>query len=271
MFLHTALERIAAAYDLDPDLLKAYAEEDLHTGWDKGAGQWPVGSLWRVEGQILYALVRARKPAQVLELGTGHGCSATHIASALAANGPGVLHCVDNSGDPTAPGRIGRGIPNNLRPHVAISDLGIEDYIANCTMTYDLIFEDGIHSPEQVYAVWSKRDTLLNPGGWLVSHDAVHFIVGKDVRAGIERAGVDDALYLDVEPSDCGLAVWRKPKRQLQVENMSAVADAFAPPDYDSWTVKQLRTELQRRDVGVPTRARKDELIDLLRQSDKVV
>lgn len=274
MYLHTALEQIASTYHLDATQLKAYADEDQITGWDLGAGRWPVGSLWGVEGQVIYALIRATKPRMVLELGTGYGCSATHIASALDANGGGTLHCVDNSGDPTAPNRIGHGIPAALRQYVSIADQNIDQYIQVCPHHYDLVFEDGIHSSQQVYNVWALREQLLSPGGWLISHDAGHYIVGKDVRAGITGAGVGDALYLDIQPSDCGLAIWRKSGMvQATVVNAQpgypvAVAEE---PDYEDWTVAQLKTELQRRDVGVPTRARKGDLIDLLRANDKVV
>lgn len=218
MHLHSALERIADVYRLDAGALKNYADEDPHTGWDKGAGEWPIGSLWRVEGQVLYALVRALRPARALELGTGYGCSATHILTALQRNGTGTLHGVDNGGDPTAVGQIGSRIPDDLRSGFSASEMSIEAFLETPPDAgYDLIFEDGIHSPAQVFAVWERRDALLNPGGVLVSHDATHFIVGADVRGGIERAGVDDALYLSIDPSDCGLAVWRQSSQPAPV------------------------------------------------------
>src|SRR3990167_10454525 len=115
MHLHSALEQIASAYSLDANALIAYAAEDLETGWDHGEGEWPTGSIWQVEGQVLYALVRALKPARVLELGTWYGCSATHILQALEANGYGALLVLDNhvQGGPAA---IGDMIPEGLRP-----------------------------------------------------------------------------------------------------------------------------------------------------------
>lgn len=42
-------------------------------------------------GLLLYALVRAMRPATVLEFGTGHGFSTLHIAAALRDNGAGQL------------------------------------------------------------------------------------------------------------------------------------------------------------------------------------
>jgi hypothetical protein len=43
----------------------------------------------------------------------------------------------------------------------------------------------------------------------MISHDAMHFVVGEQVQAGIQQAGIENPLTLLVEPSDCGLAVWR--------------------------------------------------------------
>lgn len=214
MFLEAALTRIASAYQLDAPQLITYANEDRHTGWDKGAGQWPVGSLWRVEGQTLYALVRAFQPRRLLELGTGYGCSATHLLQALAANGhEAALTCVDSGVHRLTfgPGSIGEGIPPALRSMVQIEVNSIDAYAQTEHAPFDFIFEDGMHSPDQVYTVWSSLPRLLKPGGVIVSHDALHYLVGADVRHGIEHAGITDALYLDIEPADCGLAIWKKP------------------------------------------------------------
>lgn len=212
MSLPNALAKIAARFDLPSDDLTAYATEDDHTGWDQGAGDWPTGSLWRVEGQVLYALIRALKPATVLELGTWHGCSATHMLAALARNGhAATLTSVDNNIEVTGqPSVIGEMIPDPLRERWQSVHDDILHFVTTTDQTYDFIFEDGFHDTPQVTAVWQAAQRLLNPGGFIVSHDAMHFIVGEGIRAGIAAAGVDDVLCLDVKPSDCGLAVWKK-------------------------------------------------------------
>jgi hypothetical protein len=48
----------------DPQELIGYAAEDTLGGyhWDERQRQFPSGSLWQVEGQMLYALVRWLKP-----------------------------------------------------------------------------------------------------------------------------------------------------------------------------------------------------------------
>lgn len=185
-----------------------------HAAYDDG---FPVGSMWRVEGQFLYALIRALRPVKVLELGTSHGCSATHISQALQDNNQGILMCVDNG---SQVGVIGDMIPKSLHNWHAVEQASVEDcipYLLRTGWTYDFIFEDAMHSPEQVALVWSAADRLLNPGGMIVSHDAMHALVGANVREGIEAAGYPDrdgwggsVAYVLIEPADCGFAVWRK-------------------------------------------------------------
>jgi predicted O-methyltransferase YrrM len=211
---------IANQLRLDPVELDLWANEDLIGGYhaDERYRKWPTGSIWGVEGQILYALIRALKPDSVLELGTYHGCSATHILAALKANGKGTLVCVDNgSNAPYAPA-IGHLIPDELRDIVTLIDRDVVEYVQDTTQSYDFIFEDAMHSPAQVEAIWSAAVRgLLNPGGVMVSHDAMHFLVGDDVLRGIGEALVSvptsdwPYTYL-TEPSDCGLAIWRKSK-----------------------------------------------------------
>lgn len=207
MQLPSALEQIAHQYGLDAAELTAYAHEDPHTGFNTG---WPTGSIWQVEGQVLYALVRALKPATVLELGTWYGCSATHILQAMHDNRWGALMAVDNhiQGGPAV---IGDRIPDDLRGRFEFTHMDIFEYVTTTDAQFDFIFEDGMHDRAQVAAVWSAAQHILAPGGVMISHDATHFVVGPDVQAGMIQAGVTDALFLNIDPADCGLAVWRKP------------------------------------------------------------
>jgi predicted O-methyltransferase YrrM len=212
MNLKSALTRIGHAFALDPLELDMAAHEDPHGGYHSAYDDgFPVGSMWRVEGQFLYALIRALKPKRVLELGTSHGCSATHILQALQDNKQGMLSCVDNG---SQIGVVGDMIPAHLFNYTAIEQTPIETYIPyllKTGWTYDFILEDAMHTVEQVELVWRAADRLLNPGGMIISHDAVHVLVGADVQKGIARAGyADRALMVLIEPADCGFAVWRK-------------------------------------------------------------
>lgn len=202
--LPDALHTVARQLGLDALDLRVYADEDLHGGYPE---VFPSGSMWRVEGQFLYALIRALKPLRVLEIGTMHGCSATHILQALTDNGgKGRLTCVD-SGIQIAD--IGDMIPDALRENAAISQVTIEAFIeAYAYRPYDFILEDAMHSPEQVEFIYRALPSLLTPGGVIVSHDAAHHLVGADVTGGIHAAGYTPQVYA-IAPADCGFSVYQ--------------------------------------------------------------
>ena len=202
MNLNDTLEYIAADFGLDADELKRYASEDKITGWDNGKGAYPIGSLFAVEGQTLYALIRATKPQRVLELGTRFGCSATHIAAALVKNESGSLVCVDSDTE------AGSMIPARFRDYIEFVYGDIYDYVRTVKGKFDFVYEDASHQSELVASVWAQRMKLLNPGGWMISHDAAHYLVGAQVMRGIRSCDVEPKVYL-TEPSDCGLAVYR--------------------------------------------------------------
>lgn len=218
--IHSALDSIASAFGFDADTLIDYAALDPHGGYHprEGGDGFPIGSIWRVEGQILYALVRAQMSTRtdrlffrLLELGTHYGCSATHIAQAIHdGGGAGKLTCVDLNG------AAGNMIPAHLLEYVEFVHGDMFAYLeTQKPVAFDFILEDGSHGADDVAKVWNAAHTLLKPGGLILSHDAEHFVVGADVREGIARAGyfglMPPARTYQVEPSDCGFAIWRKP------------------------------------------------------------
>lgn len=212
--LEYALNHISHVFHiLTPADVIPFAALDPHGGYHAAYDDgFPSGSLWRVEGQFLYALVRALKPLRILELGTWHGASATHILQAIAHNGHGHLDCVDNR----AYGDVVTGdmIPPALQGGCTINHVSLEEAIATAIQKgrgYDFIFEDAMHTAEQVELVWQHADALLTPGGVIVSHDAMHNVAGEAVREGIAKAGyAEKALNVLIAPADCGFAVWRK-------------------------------------------------------------
>lgn len=206
MNLYAALTQAAHQLNLSQAELFDYPALDPHGGYPEA---FPTGSMWQVEGQFLYSLLRALRPTRVLEIGTWHGCGATHILQALHDHGgEGWLNSVDcGVGIPID--AIGDLIPTSLRYRWLLDKTTIQDFTANLfAAPYDFILEDAMHSPEEVEFIWSQVPKLLRPGGVMVSHDAAHHLVGADVRAGIQRAGYDATVYA-IEPADCGFAVWR--------------------------------------------------------------
>lgn len=202
MNLFEVFERMGAQLDVDPQVLMDYANEDQVGGYHENSAlaNWPCGSLWEVEGKVLYALTRFLRPKNVLEIGTYFGASSTHILSALKANNVGKLTSLDL--DPVH----GDLIPADLKKRWKFVQAEAAHWIAENNFKADLVYEDALHDlPGTITLLTAIRD-VVKPKV-LVSHDAEHFIVGKDVRDAWDVAfeQYDTAL---IAPSDCGIA-WR--------------------------------------------------------------
>lgn len=207
MNFDSALLAIAAQCNLSASDLWAFADEDTLGGYhpDPRECRCPAGSLWGVEGQVLYALVRALKPVHIVEFGSWVGCSARHMASALKANGGGVLTCVD-----PYPGRV--EIDTDLRPYVEVIGATAQTWLPEHELgDVGFLFEDTYHDTETIDLIWTAARDAAAPGAVVISHDAHHATSRREVEAGMTRA-VGEAWhsYL-IEPSDCGLGIWRKP------------------------------------------------------------
>jgi predicted O-methyltransferase YrrM len=127
----------------------------------------------------LYAVVRAVKPAVIVETGVASGMSSAHILRALAANGSGTLHSIDlpnvQQGSVLPQGRTsGWVVPQSLRGpwRLRIGDtrellpglLGSLDRV-------DLFLHDSDHSYENMSFEFEQAYPKLAPGGVLMSDD----------------------------------------------------------------------------------------------------
>lgn len=236
MNLIEALHEIAQQLDLPTDELAHYAAEDAVGGYEPGNPNtpWSVGSMFGVEGQVLYALTRALKPRYVAEFGTHDGCSATHFLAALAqCNRAGALTSVDPWEG------AGSRVPEGLRSewHLVFTD-GILWLEQQPDASFDILFEDMMHSVEQVRDWWTVAQRKIKPGGLIISHDAGHFLVGNDVMQGIVEAGVSGARVYLIEPSDCGLAIWKAPKVETaEFEGFDHfIREGYVVPTYEEMT-----------------------------------
>lgn len=204
MNLETALLDIHTRYHLAGDLYFV-SQLDKVGGYHPDAAQakWPVGSVFEVEGRVLYAIILAYQPINCVEIGLQDGCSATHIASALRDNELGHLTSVDR-------GNSGRLIPDWAREYISVvGGDGAEWLEAQPDGSIDFLFEDADHSEDLSYRIGVLAQNKLAPGGLFVAHDATHFIVGANIQLGYTRAGMDYTLY-SIEPSDCGLLIWQQ-------------------------------------------------------------
>lgn len=202
---------------LELDSLAPLAAQDNIGGYHPEPSQrkWGSGAIWDVEGRTLYALIRALKPQTIVEIGSGTGCSTTHMASALRENGGGHITTIDRGNTPQ--------IPDELKSFVDIRNDDAINYLALLQdNSIDFLLEDADHSEALCAAIGELAKTKLRPGGVLMAHDAVHFGVGRDVRAGYDLAGLDFRTYL-TDPSDCGWAVWVRPNLNVPLmEDLNA-------------------------------------------------
>lgn len=218
MNLDETLQLLALQVPVDPEALVKFAAEDSVGGWDLDKGGWPTGSLWSVEGKVLYALIRALQPDVVVEIGTHRGCSTTHIATALSINDNGYVVSLD-----LAPG-VGDLIPVQLGEQISLTAANGVDWLgAQPDESIDIIYEDADHSAETSHDVALLAMRKLKPGGLLITHDAAHDYawlgdgsqissdVGATIRRGLEAALDDQFRVYRTDPSDCGFALWQKP------------------------------------------------------------
>lgn len=255
MNLHETLDAIAAQLKLDAGQLKLYAVEDRLGGYhhDPVYRRYEVGAIWGVEGQILYALIRALKPQNVLELGAYRGCSGDHMRAALEANGSGEFTSVDSLG------RAG-----------AIMDTA-QDFMQKTRKQWDFIFEDTDHARSTIAFVWGVAKIKLSGGGLMISHDSLHPLAGEDIRNGIMDAGLSaDTKHYLTAPSDCGMSIWQKPIPPTELQLKAAavkeiqekaktepVKEAEKKPFVDPFpTVEEPETEPEEKPKPKPKRKR---------------
>lgn len=220
MELNDTLKLLALQLQLDPNELIRLAAEDVIGGYhfDPLQSRWGIGSLFEVEGKVLYALVRILKPSHVVEIGSLRGCSTAHLATALQVNGSGHLTAVDLDG--TARDKFPKHLESVL---TGVTADGLEWLAGQEDESIDLLFEDSSHGESMCASVASLCKTKLAPGGVLIMHDAAHdnailgdgnkiaSPVGAEVRAGLDRAIANEYRVYLSEPSDCGFACYLKP------------------------------------------------------------
>jgi predicted O-methyltransferase YrrM len=155
-----------------------------------------AGTIHPTEGALLYALVRALRPATVVETGTANGASTTYLLAALARNDNGRMVSIDlpfftEAGElqgfvegstidlydasPVPTGKEpGWMVPDDLRGRwelrlgdahdllpVALQELG----------PLQLFFHDSLHTREHMRFEFETAWPGISPGGVLASDD----------------------------------------------------------------------------------------------------
>lgn len=208
MHLNDALKAIASRLNLDANELFNFASEDTLGGYSPNPAEskWPIGSMFGVEGQCLYALTRALKPLNVINIGVYHGCSVAHIAAALLKNGnpKARVYAVDLTilAMPL--------MPDELKPYIVeVESDGLTFLEGRWPAKTGLIIEDALHDYPNTKAMLETVKRKANLGALTVVHDVSHHIVGGDVKNAVVDAGMGDGIELLIEPSDCGLWIWK--------------------------------------------------------------
>lgn len=200
MNLNEVLSQLATGGNLDVNDLIAYAAEDTQGGRDTGAHGG--GAVHASEGRVLYALVRALKPATCLELGVADGGSTAHILAALKRNGTGKLTSYDV--DPTA----GEKVPDDLREGWTLIQ---EDVLKVDFAQADFIFEDTAHTLDFSIQLF-KHLAQLNPR-IILTHDYYsHLVYGNfAVEAAFTAVFGSDQHGLLLDDAFTGLGYWWNP------------------------------------------------------------
>lgn len=268
MNLHEGLHLVADYLLLDDVRLIDYAEQDQIGGWDYDAYKhnWPCGSIFGIEGQILYALAREYRPEQVVMMSimTG-GCALSHIAAGLLETAGRVV-CVDSERNAAYLTRA------EYAPVIDFAVIyGIEYLRSAPDSSIDILFDDLPKSIDTGAEIARQAQRVLRPGGLLIVHDAAHFLVGATIQEGLRRGGINDHLTVKIDDTDCGLAIWKKPgapkppvlfdKNHPSTALESQESGVNYAPDYAEWTVVDLQTELDRRGIEYKGRDKKDILI----------
>lgn len=194
--LTDALRAIADFGNLNADELIAYAAEDTFGGRGDFAHSGSM-CITRAEGQILYALVRAFAPVNVVEVGCYIGVSSTHILAALEDNNAhGFLTSVDVEPQDMV-------IPEALAHRWQFERGEARERIWQAT---DFVFEDGDHTRDLTSKVLIAA--MQHGARCVVSHDAHNASVGSEICAAFQAITAGDYMTVMVDDVALGLAIW---------------------------------------------------------------
>ena len=160
-----------ASWEIDhAEIEKIYPVQGIYGGVSPG------------DRRALYTLVRALKPASVLEIGTYIGSSTLHLARALKTNGGGHLTTVDtyDVNDPVNGSWKKYGFPISVQQALEQADLADRvsfrtdtavGFLNKTDLNFDMIFLGGEHSAAAIYNEVSAALRRLSPDGIIILHD----------------------------------------------------------------------------------------------------
>jgi len=157
--------------------------------------------------RFLYYLVRAMHPALVVELGTAHGVSASHMLTAMEESGHGHLHTID--GDPARRRLAVHNLQAVLSSKRVTSHVGMFAHVlppllASVDGPVDLAFDDGDHQPASTLANFQLLFPRLRSGGVLVIDDINHLTGVAEVwQAIVQESGLAASVEINGRVGVC--------------------------------------------------------------------
>jgi predicted O-methyltransferase YrrM len=119
-------------------------------------------------GELLYILVRARRPATIVEFGTSYGISTLYLAAAVADNGTGSVVSTELSSVKVAAARANL-VEARLSDHVAILPGDAMTTLNDIRGPIDLVLLDGWK--DLCLPVLRSLESRLSPGALVVADD----------------------------------------------------------------------------------------------------
>lgn len=158
-------------------------------------------SVHEGEHFFLYGLIRALRPAVVVETGTHKGLTSLYMTHALFDNRWGILHTIDPK-EWGAPGNFRKfpELEELITFHVARGDeVEIEEEI-------DFLFLDGLHEYEEVTSEMKHLLPKLSDRGVVAFHDAG----GDNASVGVRQAVSDAKLNAILIPTYNNIILYSK-------------------------------------------------------------
>jgi predicted O-methyltransferase YrrM len=119
-------------------------------------------------GELLYILVRASRPASIVEFGTSYGISTLYLAAAVADNGMGRVVSTELSGAKVAAARANL-VEARLSDHVAILPGDAMTTLNDIRGPIDLVLLDGWK--DMCLPVLRSLESRLSEGALVVADD----------------------------------------------------------------------------------------------------
>jgi predicted O-methyltransferase YrrM len=184
-----AIEQVAGPWTDGPAVaqIRSWVPPKVGPG-EEGARMTALMAGDQSLGELVYALVRATRPAVVVETGVAAGVTSAFALAAMADNRMGELHSIDLP--PTAminAGLVGGAVPTELRArwtyHWGASRRLLPEIFKTTRDRLALFVHDSDHRYAPMRWELESAWEVLPPGGWIVADDVDYNDAFADMAA----------------------------------------------------------------------------------------